>query len=265
MRHDDAGYGDLGKLTLSARDSAKRLLRSATHAVGLDVTRYRPSPTGANALEDIRALLANVRSPTVFDVGANVGQSVTAFRELFPGSILHSFEPGPGAFRQLKANTRGVDNVHLVNAGVGSASGTQVLSENEHSDMSSFLRPAKAAWGSIVSETQIAVTTLDEYCGANHVNHIDLLKIDTQGYEFEVLQGATRLMAANQIRLIYMEVIFSEMYENLPSFDVMYRFLLDHNFRLVALYNFFMESNRVASWCDALFASEHSAQRDGDR
>ena len=239
--------------------AAERLAQRGLHAVGLEVSRYRPddevvTPMGVNALQDIRTLLASVPFPTVFDVGANVGQSVTAFRELLPCSILHSFEPGPTAFRQLEANTLGLENVQLVNAGVGSVTGTQLLIENDHSDMSSLLRPAEAAWGSIVGETEVAITTLDDYCRAAGVDRIDLLKIDTQGYELEVLRGAASLMDAERIRLVYMEVTFSDMYEGLPSFDVLYRLLLDHGFGLVALYNFVMQPSLVAAWCDALFA-----------
>ena len=59
----------------------------------------------------------------MFDVGANIGQSVTAFRDLLPGSVLYSFEPGSEAFRELVANTNALEDVHVVNAGVGSASG----------------------------------------------------------------------------------------------------------------------------------------------
>ena len=83
-------------------------------------------PRGVDALADIRALLTRVRSPTVFDVGANVGQSVTTFRQLLPDSVIHSFEPGPVAFRQLEANTRGVERLHLVNAAVGANSGNEL-------------------------------------------------------------------------------------------------------------------------------------------
>jgi FkbM family methyltransferase len=44
--------------------------------------------------------------------------------------------------------------------------------------------------GAVVAETPVTVTTLDEYCAANGIERIDLLKNDTQGYELEVLRGA---------------------------------------------------------------------------
>jgi Methyltransferase FkbM domain len=91
--------------------------------------------------------------------------------------------------------------------------------------MSSLLRPARAAGGAVVAGTPVTVTTLDEYCAANGIERIDLLENDTQGYELEVLRGAESLMAAGRIRLVYLELIFSEMYEGLPPFDLVYRFL----------------------------------------
>jgi FkbM family methyltransferase len=240
-----------------ATQVAKRLVRSAAHAVGLEVSRFRPE-VRQSALQDIRELLWDISTPVVFDVGANIGQSVTLFRDLLPRSIVHSFEPGPVAFAQLEANTQGLKNLRLVNAAVGSVSGTQLLLENEYSDMSSLLPPASAAWGSIVGETQVAITTLDDYCRSFDVPRIDLLKIDTQGYELEVLRGATGLLAAGRIGLVYLEVTFVDMYEGLPPFDVLFRFLVDHQLRLVALYNYSnfsgaTEPRFAPAWCDALF------------
>jgi len=203
-------------------------------------------------MADIRRLLADVPQPTVFDVGANVGQSAKRFSELLPGCQLHMFEPSPTAFKQLQLNTRKIRNVHLCNAGIGAELGTQLLIENDHSDMSSFLRPSSAGWGKVVRETSVPVVTLDDYCTREHVKRIDLLKVDTQGSELEVLKGATTLLAQQNIHLAYLEIIFSELYEGVPRFEDLHRFLARHGLRLVAFYNFVVQDG-VASWCDALF------------
>jgi FkbM family methyltransferase len=84
-------------------------------------------------MDDIGSLLIDVPRPVVFDVGANLGQSVAIFRQLLPDSTLHSFEPGRKAFRELKAVSHGLRNVHLINAAVGSAPGRRTLIENERS------------------------------------------------------------------------------------------------------------------------------------
>jgi FkbM family methyltransferase len=245
-----------------AATTAKKALRRALHAAGFELSRFPPpSPPamtrwGLNAQRDIARLLADVSSPTVFDVGANTGQSVAIFRELLPGCVIHSFEPSPSTFIELEENVRGLENVRLVNAGIGSDKATRVLFESSNSAWSSFLQPTiRGAKDSIVGETEIAVITLDDYCRSARIDRIDLLKIDTQGYELEVLRGSAGLIAESRIRLIYLEMAFWDLYEGRPPFDVLYRALLGHGFRLVALYDYRREKpSMVAGECDGLFA-----------
>jgi FkbM family methyltransferase len=201
--------------------------------------------------------LQGTAAPVVFDVGANTGDSVTRFRRALSGCQIHSFEPAPGPFRELELNTRGMSDVQLINAGVGATAGTQVLMENRYSYMSSFLPPGRFAWGEIVRETPVTTTTLDDYCRARAINRIDLLKSDTQGFDFEVLKGGVELLERKRIRLVYIEVNFAEMYVGQPRFDDVYRFLVDHGFSLVAFYDFSMRGE-IAGWCDALFVN-HTA------
>jgi hypothetical protein len=79
-----------------------------------------------------------------------------------------------------------------------------------------------------------------------------LLKIDTQGFELEVLKGSIEMLSKNAIGLVYLEIIFSEMYSNLPSLDEIYRYMMQNGFKLVAFYDFY-SNNKTADWCDALF------------
>ena len=108
--------------------------------------------------------------------------------------------------------------------------------------------------GTMTSEFDVSVITLDDYCSELGIERVDLLKSDTQGYDLEVLKGAEALLRSGRVGLVYTEVIFSEQYEGLPGFDVLYRFLVDCDMRLVALYNY-ANVDRVANWCDALFAA----------
>src|SRR5437870_5270270 len=99
---------------------AHRMVRKA----GIDVIRYREpsaeSSPGAPSwsTEAIRGYLSDVERPVVFDVGANIGQSVELYRHLLPGCEIHAFEPSPTTFRQLQ--TVGASDVRLINAAVGS-------------------------------------------------------------------------------------------------------------------------------------------------
>ena len=63
--------------------------------------------------------------------------------------------------------------------------------------------------------------SLDDYSEKNNIQNIDILKIDTQGYEDKVLLGAEKLIKNRRIKLIQLEIIFSEIYEKpLQIYDI---------------------------------------------
>jgi FkbM family methyltransferase len=235
--------------------SASRAAQKVMHAFGLHVSRYarRLDLVGIDAMSDIALLLDGVTRPVVFDVGAYTGDTVELFRRVLPDCEIHAFEPSPSTFLKLEEAAGDLERVHLVNAGVGSTPGTSVLIENEHRNMSSLLRPSKTVWGRVLVETPVDVITLDAYAARSGVERVDVLKTDTQGYDFEVLRGASGLIESGRVRLVHTEIIFSEMYEGIPPFDELYRFLRERGFRLVGFYNTAWQGQR-ASWCDALFA-----------
>ena len=227
----------------------RRLLRVA-HSLGIHIAPYRG--LGVDLDSDVAELLRAVAAPVIFDVGANTGQTIHRMRSMVPTCRIHAFEPSPASFRSLSVNTRGLDGITLVEAGVGAVDGEQTLLENEYSDMSSFLVPGHDAWGRVVRESRVRVVRLDTYCEQEAVDVIDLLKVDTQGYDLEVIRGAERLLAGQRVHAVQLEVIFSDMYEGRSQLDETYRFMIDHGFRLLAFYNLFV-TDGAASWCDALF------------
>ena len=71
----------------------------------------------------------------------------------------------------------------------------------------------------------------------NNIENIDILKIDTQGYEDKVLQGAQNLIKENRIKLIQVEIIFSEIYEDpLQIYDIE-KILIPNDYKLFAISN----------------------------
>ena len=150
-------------------------------------------------------------------------------------------------------NVGELPDVHLSRVAVGSSSGVQRLFENSYTDMSSFLALSTEGWGEVTGQTDVHLITLDDYCRRAGIDRVDVLKTDTQGYDLEVLKGAERLFQARRISVVHVEVMFDDLYEGMPEFDELYRFLADRQMRLVALYNYVMRSG-VAGWCDALFA-----------
>ncbi len=227
-------------------------VKSLFRKFGYEVNVYRPTHFGENPVSDIEKLLTDNSAVTIFDVGANIGHTIESFKDMFPEAQIHAFEPGTNAFNTLEKIYGSHKNVILNKAGVGSASETKMFLENSMSQMSSFLPLGPDGWGEIVNKIPVAIITLDDYCKERQIPFINVLKIDTQGLDFEVLKGAQNMLSENRIQILLMEVTFAEIYQELPRFDEIFRFLTEMNFKLVSFYKF-QYKNNLASWTDAVF------------
>jgi len=79
-----------------------------------------------------------------------------------------------------------------------------------------------------------------------------LLKSDTQGFDLEVIKGAQKMLDGKLIRLLFLELTFSKLYEDMTRVDEIFRFITDQGFELVSFYKFYYLRGR-AGWTDALF------------
>jgi FkbM family methyltransferase len=239
---------------MSLRSQIKALVRR----FGYEIRRVRvlDSTLGHDPFNDMRYLTGELQSPVVFDVGANIGQSINTFRKYFRTPLIHSFEPSPSTYQELVARHAKTPDAVLNNMALGAKTEKRVLVENSQSVMSSILEPAADCWGEITQRTTVEVSTIDDYCYQREIRGIDILKTDTQGFDLEVLKGANRKASERRIHLIYLELNFSDMYKGQPQIDEIYRFLHDWGFALVSLYDIFYQNDR-AGWADALFVNHN--------
>jgi len=136
-----------------------------------------------------------VKSPVVFDVGGNIGQSILHYRNALPECRIHSFEPNPDAFAELESQWGDCGEVSLVRLALAEKAGVMDFYATRRSEMSSLLVPEP--WLNILSPDrkydftalQVQCGTLDAYCKEMNIDHVDILKIDVQGGELRVLEG----------------------------------------------------------------------------
>jgi len=245
-------------------DKVIKAIRKVVRRTGYDIKRHIPGELGVQPFEDMKHFLKGVSKPVIFDVGANIGQTVGVCREVFPDSLIHAFEPSPATYARLSERCHGMEGVKTWQCGVGSREGTLPFSENENSDMSSFLSPTELCWGKIVKTTNVSVITLDNFARQQKIDYVHIVKSDTQGYDFEVLKGADGLMRENRIGMLYFEFIFSSQYKDLPLFEDVLQFLRERNFSLVAIYKGYFQRDLIG-WGDVLFISDESHRRFGER
>lgn len=234
------------------RSTARTTIQRALRRAGYELQRFEG--VGQHPLADARGILA-VGAPLVFDVGANHGQTITRIRHFMPGATFHSFEPSEEAFAELSRRHGSDPGITLNRLALGAAREERELFENVSSDLSSFLPLGKHGWGSVARSTVVPIDTLDAYCDERAVDRIDLLKLDTQGFEREVLRGSSRMLAGRRVSLILTEVHFAAVYDGATSLCEVEALLAPHGFVLVSLYGIRHLGYR-AGWGDALFVEE---------
>lgn len=103
-------------------------------------------------------------------------------------------------------------------------------------------------------KTLVDVDTIDNFCEANSINAIDILKLDIQGNELEALLGASKMLSRGDIHLVYSEAIFVPTYSAQSSPNELMNFLYSKNYILVDILNSARSNGRLYQ-ADLLFVS----------
>ncbi|WP_201220459.1 FkbM family methyltransferase [Halochromatium roseum] len=148
---------------------------------------------------------------TVIDVGANKGQFATYARLRWPDARRICFEPLPEARAKLERVMRGQAEIHDCALGADSGEGDMhIATRTDSSSLLALGDRQKAIFGMEESGTlRVPIQRLDT-CISPPIARPSLLKIDVQGFELEVLKGATALLP--EIDTIYVEASDLELY-----------------------------------------------------
>ena len=134
------------------------------------------------------------------DVGANLGY-LTRLMAKMAGrhGAVHAYEPNPAAFRLLQANTHDLPQTTLHPLAVGDREGRATFSITTNGTTSSIGTQVAAK-----QTIEVQLNTLDNLAG--HLQRIDFVKIDVEGFEFNVMRGGMSLIK-NHMPLIYFEFL----------------------------------------------------------
>lgn len=215
---------------------------------------------GFDPMRDLVFLLQGKRDATIFDVGANDGETLQDFLHAFPDAQVTAFEPHTECCDILSRKFQGQSRVRVHNVALGAHRGTSSLNLFSGNRMNSLLRfddaPDNMMSGSFLrtGAVDVRVETLDDYCDSQGIAAIDILKTDTQGYDLQVLKGATRLIESRRIKTILLEVNFVPMYQGQATFPQLHEFLTSRGYRLVDFYNQ-LRNDGYTAWCDACYVA----------
>jgi len=219
--------------------------------------KFKRSFRDKDAFADQKNLCA--QACVIFDVGANQGQTSKKYRGLFPGAEIHAFEPFPDAYRVLERRYKSDQKIICNQIALGVSQGGRKFHTYEASVTNSLMPFADDVADLVPMATDLKTTievgadTLDSYCATHGVDHIDILKMDTQGAELEILRGAQRMLEEQRISLIYSEHIFVPLYEGQAEFYEVAAELAHFGFGIYDFYSFVYADSGQLKWGDAIY------------
>jgi FkbM family methyltransferase len=219
------------------------LIKKLARYFGIDVKRYAPQTSDVARQQ---ALLSSNHIDMIFDIGANVGQYASQIRSGgYKGKIV-SFEPLSDAYAQLLQNSRkDADWIVAPRAVVGDEDRQVDINISENSLSSSIMPMLQSHIDAhpssrYLSTQKVTMSRLDTIA-PQYLNPTTsaYLKIDTQGAESKVLDGASQTLP--RIKGIQIELSFVPLYEGQPLFlDIVHR-LLDLGFDIHGILPVFID------------------------
>jgi len=196
----------------------KKTVKKLFRKLGFDLIRYSP----------ISKLFSSYKIDTVLDVGANVGQFAMGLRESgYKGRII-SFEPLSGAYSHLLINSKNDPNwIIAPRMAIGNEEGKKTINVSGNSYSSSILKMTDthikgAPDSAYVDSEEIYINKLDKIWKTFLKSEDNIfIKIDVQGYESQVLKGATNILS--KIKGMQIELSLVPLYEN----QLLFRDMLD--------------------------------------
>jgi len=227
--------------------SVKKKIKKFLWTIGIEIKKINKEVTFTSFDEIYKKKLDN--ASVIFDIGANQGQSIERFKSLFPFAKIHAFEPIKFEFKKLKEKYSNDTNVILNNCAVAEVSGEREFNITAKTGNSSFNKiKSNTKWLKVRSKQfktseeeyvkkieKVKIITLDEYCKENQITKIDLIKIDTQGYEDKILAGAQSILSKNFISAIECEIMLDNVYEKYLNFSDLEKYLVPNNFRMIGI------------------------------
>jgi FkbM family methyltransferase len=225
----------------------KELLRKGAQALGVDLARRSSVHFGIRWEEDLGAFATPA---TALDIGANVGQTAILLKARFPAITVWSFEPVPSTFEKLTSRVKDLSGVTPVQSAMGANAGSARITDTPIHAKNTLLVDHKPDGTRTV---KVAVDTVDDFMKRSGLDHLDLLKIDTEGYEMEVLAGARTALTEGRISFVFAECTFYERAgEPHGDFRALDALLTPLGYRVVSFYTGGVDSDGW-SWGNVLF------------
>ena len=236
---------------------AKRQIQNLAGRAG-----YRIVPSDRDAWS-LRLWLYKQPIRTIIDVGASRGQTSQEWLDRYPAATVHSIEPLPAAFEELKKKAALSDSrLRAHNCAIGREKGRAAFRVHPQHDTSSSLLARTERCGEIFSDTreealiEVDVMTLDDLFAASVATMPGeiLLKLDVQGVETDVITGGPKVL--RHVKYFLTEVSIEPVYVGQSMFNDVHKLLTASGFALKGFLEQFHIKDLTPIYVDVLYVNE---------
>ena len=142
-------------------------------------------------------------SPVIIDVGFHDGASTAEFLSQRPKAVIHAFDPSWFAHENFLKKFQGNPQIRFSSVALSSLPGE--VDFYDYENMCNSLAARKEDMDSAATVYKVIVTTLDRYCEEHDIDKVSLMKIDAEGYDLHVLEGARKLLERQGIDIFMFE------------------------------------------------------------
>jgi len=166
------------------------------------------------------------------DIGANIGYYTLLMASKAKKGKVHAFEPILRNYHLMCSSIlmNGFENVVPNCCAIGNVDGSLDFSVADDSAYSSFV---DTGWKSIVKRVKVPVKTLDTYCAEHFIDKVDIIKVDVEGAEKLVLEGAQNILRDTKRKP---RIIMLELYEPIQQ---RYSSTIDGVLNVLKLFSYF--------------------------
>jgi FkbM family methyltransferase len=181
---------------------------------------------------------------TVIDIGAHRGETINFLIKNFKYNKIYAFEPNSESYNVLKKEIRSFNknkDIYLINKGVGIKNEEKFLIESTDSTSatycnlksnSKYFKKKKFFFEyKTLKKQKTNILTLEAFFKEKKLKNVNYLKIDTEGYELNVIKGLGKYI--KKIRLIHFEHHYDDMYIKNYTFQDIHIYLSKNNFRKI--------------------------------
>lgn len=183
-----------------------------------------------------------------FDVGAHKGESIELFLKEFKIKNFYSFEASPINYKILNEKVfflkKKFKDVKIILENIALSSSVKKIyfkqsyessssTLSEINEQSKYFLKKKAILNffsnkDFYNKIEIQTNTLKNYINENHIKQIDFLKIDTEGYEYEIILGLEKKI--NKVKLVMFEHHYDDMIKKTYKYSDIKKILNDNDF-----------------------------------